>query len=289
MKNNLRPINVVVTVLGVLSLGALAIWNVSCSQAPTYPVATPSQPLTRVPPVARGTTATSGATTEPRTNAAVNLTATPTPILTAEVLLARKLIQQGGQVVYSADECGKILQSESSCSVVKSATRITRPEWDKLFPQANFFLVKTDLRGHEFVQQANWLIAEQDGQPYTAETFDRLLTANGVTTITDNNRELVAKAFAIMTLANYLEEEVVFTEWKKVDAQPAKYPYDHCLRSWAKIGGQELGWCFVFGNERLNIVSGPILIRSRIGDYIEVPPEQLPSLYKDYRFPEGAP
>ena len=276
MKNKLRPSNVILIVVGALILGALAIWNVSCSQVPTLPMTTPGQPLTPVPLAATEATATSGATTAPRAGATVNLIATPTPTLTAEVLLAHELIRQGGQVVYSADECDKILQSGSSCSVIKSATRITRPEWKELFPRTNFFLVKTTLYGSESSRQSNWLIVEQDGQRYTAKTFDRLLETKGIISITDENREPVARAFALMTIPDYLEEEVIFTKWEEGSwPSSIRLNYNYALTAWTKIQGLEIQWRFLFYEGLLIGANGHVPGHS-IGDYIDVPFERLP-------------
>jgi hypothetical protein len=198
------------------------------------------------------------------------------PTLTAEVLLARELIQQSGQVVYSAGECDRILKGEPWCSVIKSATGITRPEWKELFPRTNFFLVKTTLYGSESSRQSNWLIVEQDGQRYTAKTFDRLLEANGIATITDENRELVAKAFALMTIPDYLEAEVAFTKWEEGSwPSSIRLDYNYALTAWTKIQGLKAQWRFLF-YEGLLIGANGYVPEYGIGDYIDVPFERLP-------------
>jgi hypothetical protein len=81
--------------------------------------------------------------------------------------------------------------------------QITRPEWVELFPQAKFFLAAAKSVGGETSTTHNLLVIEQNGQRYQAETFDSLLEANQIV-ITDQNRELVAKAFALITLKDYL-------------------------------------------------------------------------------------
>ncbi|TET50642.1 MAG: hypothetical protein E3J64_07985, partial [Anaerolineales bacterium] len=71
-------------------------------------------------------------------------TGTPTPTLTEAQRLARELIPEGGQVVYSEDECDAVFEAgEDWCVVVRSATPITRPEWEELLPETEFYLVKT--------------------------------------------------------------------------------------------------------------------------------------------------
>ncbi len=51
------------------------------------------------------------------------------------------------------------------------------------------------------------LAARQDDLQYTAENFDQLLSANNIR-VTEENYELVAQGFALMTLA----DEVFFYE-----------------------------------------------------------------------------
>ena len=163
-----------------------------------------------------------------------------------------------------------------SQTLIKSAKPITRPEWAELLPKTEFFSVRVDVYGGEFSRYRNWLIMEQDGQRYTADTFDRLLAANGITEITDEDRELVAKSFVLMTLANYLEEEISFTKWEKVERPPANV-YNR-LEAWTKIQGLEIEWYFVFRDGRLRAVNGPYLLQYQVGDYIDKPELNLPPI-----------
>ncbi|MEE8390742.1 MAG: hypothetical protein V3S14_08115, partial [Anaerolineae bacterium] len=122
------------------------------------------------------TTPPDGATVEPGMQTA---TPAPTPTLTKEEVLAQTLAQSGGQFTSSVDECSEILTTEDWCGVIKGTVRIIRSEWEELFPETEFYVVRRDLYGGEFAQQRNMLIVEQDDQRYTAETFDRLLATNG--------------------------------------------------------------------------------------------------------------
>ncbi|MCP4539112.1 MAG: hypothetical protein GY832_18405 [Chloroflexi bacterium] len=198
----------------------------------------------------------------------------PTPTLRPGEALARELIQPRGQVTFSMDECGKTLETELSCSVIKSAAPITRTEWEELLPQTEFFLVKSYLvpggEPGDGGGPRDWLIIEYDDQHYTAETFDRLLKANGVTAITDENRELVAKAFALMTIPDYLEEEVVFTEWDVGEWDSGLLIYTNYLKAWTKIQGLEIWWWFAFNDNRLRAATRFRVVESNIGDYIDV-------------------
>lgn len=276
----------ILVIAALIALGAigLAVALMQCGGQPT--------PATGVPPTTQ-TGATEPATAAPGTTMAIAPdtptaepgASIPTPTLRPEVELARDLIEPGGQVTYSAGECYEILNEELWCSVIKSAEPITCTEWEALFPETNFYLVKTELYGGEFPEQPNWLIIKQDNKHYTAETFDRLLKANGVITITDENRELVAKAFALMTIPNYLEEEVVFTEWEEVEFDVATFDYTHRLRAWTKLQGLEVVWYFVFKDARLKIASGAWTEQAAVGDYIQVPMFTLPHpRFEDYRF-----
>ncbi len=224
-----------------------------------------------------------GATVEPGTQTA---TSAPSPTLTKEEVLAQTLAQSGGQFTSSVGECSEILKTEDWCGVIKGTVRIIRSEWKVLFPEIEFYVVRRDLYGGEFVQQRNLLIVEHDGQRYTADTFDRLLKANGVITITNENRELVAKAFALMTIPDYLEEEIVFTEWEKGD-WPASFGerYNYRLTAWTRILGLRPRWNFIFRDGRLREADGGVL-EYQVGDYIDVPNLMPPSrdafLYSDW-------
>ncbi len=214
---------------------------------------------------------------------------TPTPTLTAEELLARELIKPRGQVTFSADECSGILKAEPWCSVIKSAKPITRPEWEELFPQTDFFSVRVDVYGGETSRYRNWLIVEQDGQRYTADTFDRLLAANGIIEITDENRELVAKAFALMTIGDYLEADVVFTDWMEVEGWVGRTgPLDYGLIAWTEIQGLKITWGLRFQDDQLREVERAGVSEYQIGDYIDIPLYTLPlPPHSEYRFGGG--
>jgi len=205
---------------------------------------------------------------------------TPTPTLTREETIAQEYAQSGGQFTSSADECGEILETEDWCSVVEGTVRVTRPEWEELLSQTEFYVVKRIAYRGEHAERHNILVVEQDGQRYTAEIFDRLLKANGITSVTDESRELVTKAFALMTIPDYLEDEVVFTEWEAGDWNG----YTHYLKAWTRIQGLEIWWWFVFKASGLRVVtrSSP---NPNVGDYIDIPLEDLPPpASRDYRF-----
>ncbi len=302
MKNKLRPINVMVTVLGVLALGMLAVWSTACHpptptvppivSTTTRPAATPSptaipgrtrtllpptptQTLLYIPLGPTATKSTPGATVTPRPGTPV-----PTPTMTQkEQALVAEQQHANAQSASSFAQCPTIMATEFACNVINYSTRITRPEWKALFPRAEFFLIKYDRasKGWRVPQQNSVLVIEQDGQryyDYDDRTFERLLTTNHVV-ITSTNRELVAKAFVLIALPDYLEEEIVFSDWKQ-GSWPSRIalPYNYMLIEWTKIQGLKIGWWFIF-DEGLYNARGAVM-EFNIGNYIDVPFERLP-------------
>jgi len=286
--------NVILIGLGMLILGALAVSSVSCNQqARSIPPqesaiarqsVTPGQPQTRVPPASTATTDTSGAmvtprasaTVMPRTSSPAN-TPLPTPTPTKEEKLLVEMQHSDIQSATSPDECAKILETQPWCNVTKSVVRIVRPEWEQLLPRTEFYLGKYDLYGGEVTQQRIALIIEQDGQRYTVKTFDRLLETNGIATITDENRELVAKALVLVTLDNYLEEEITLSALRNADVQGgfSFEHYNYTITAWTKVQGLSIGYLFMFDQGRLRMVTGYVNAYNT-GDYIDVPFREMP-------------
>jgi hypothetical protein len=98
-----------------------------------------------------------------------------------------------------------------------------------------------------------------------------LLEVNGIT-ITDPNRELIAKAFALMTIPNYLGGEVRFLEWKPVEPGSYRHNYSHSLKAWTEVWGCEMSWWFVFTEQKLSLVTRGGVSScsvSEYSDYIE--------------------
>jgi hypothetical protein len=108
----------------------------------------------------------------------------------------------------TAEECGQLVESgqAEACVYSDSIELITRSEWEQLLPNTRFYLIGLAGRhqiasyDHSYRRE---LVAWQDNQYYTAKTYDRLLEANGIV-ITDENRELVAESFVLMTLPDYI-------------------------------------------------------------------------------------
>ena len=211
-----------------------------------------------------------------------------TPTLTEGQLAAAA----AGTAKYShyfptVEECKRAVDNKevANCVAPDSIKQITRPEWAGLFPDTDFYVI--GLLGHDEVTTYDHsyrrdLVAWQDGQYYDAESFDRLLAINNIK-ITEENRQLIAKAFALMTIPGYLADEITFLEWKEGN-WPTSYNYDRVLKAWTKIQGLEIWWWFDFEDGRLRAVtrSDPNL---NMGNYLVVPFEVLPfPRAKDYEF-----
>jgi hypothetical protein len=227
--------------------------------------------LTKCSGYALPQTTTSATIIATHTEVATGKPAEPTPIptvtLTRQEEIVEEFVQSGD--VRSINKCSSDVMV--ACYVLQGVAQIMRPEWTELLPETEFYLVKRMLFA-DVPRQLNVLIIEQDGQRYKANTFDRLLEVNGVV-VTDENHESVAKTWALMTVPDYLGEEVIFTKWEKVTytAEQAIPPYNYNLQAWTKLGGYEVGWQFVFGNTQLEVASGPHVGKSQTGDYVEEP------------------
>ncbi|MBN1249117.1 MAG: hypothetical protein JXC32_15770 [Anaerolineae bacterium] len=259
---------VLVAILLVVTLG-------QCEGQPAPGTETPGGVASPIP--------SENATTVPTSVPSDTLTPTPTEGEMAAAAVGQEYIAYRP----TQTECEQIVDSgdAEACVWLDSALLITRPEWETLLPDTDFYLL--ELGGYrpdsfDVYDSRRRLVAWQDGQYYSADTFDQLLEVNGITAITDENRETVARAFALMIIYGYLEEEVNFTEWEEVEVEPGAFAY--CLEAWTKIGGLELQWCFVFGDGRLSVAWGPDILQYYVGDYIDVPPDELPPLPPPTRY-----
>jgi hypothetical protein len=190
----------------------------------------------------------------------------------------------------NAGECQNAVRdgSVTRCVSLNSIKSLSQPQWEQLFPDANFYLIT-----YMAFDEANLispdphspeLIVEQDGRNYTARSFDQLLTANNIL-IADENRELVAQAFALMTLDEYVAEEIIFINWELVDLQRGFSHFDSHLQAWTKLGGLEIEWYLGFKGERLDVAVGPAVINSKTGNYIPLPEGKGNGLvYENYNF-----
>lgn len=186
----------------------------------------------------------------------------------------------------SREGCRPILKEHSKCYLPTYAKRITHPEWKALFPGAAFTLVEFEVYGRpednpHWPKRHNEVFAEQDYERLGLDGFERLLRYNNVWTINDENRELVARAFALMALPDYIEEEIVLSELKE-GSWPTYHGldelnYNYTITAWTQIQGLKIQWFFLFDEEGVWGAWGGVVERNT-GNYIDVPFEELPLL-----------
>jgi hypothetical protein len=206
--------------------------------------------------------------------------ASPTPELTEEQALARELIEDEGRVAYSRDECDSVyLRGSRTCIVLQYATEVSLPAWEELLPETDFYLVRA--RSHFLSlggvdsERFNYLIVDHGGRRYDLDSFDELLVANGVTAITEQNRELVAQAIALMGLEDYLEDEVSLSPLEEGDWGGPFGRLNYALTAWTRIQGLEFHWEFRFEDGTLRMAER-YTMDSSTGDYVEVSADELP-------------
>lgn len=244
------------------------------------------------------TTATPASSSQVTATTAPNVTVVPTPTRTeaerAGDALGQDYAEKGKDTVahfQTVEECIQALFDEQvdGCSAIESATLVTHTVWAELLPNVRFYEVllfgRRQVDGDLGMPSYGYvLLAWQDDQYYQAEDFDRLLIANDITAVTDENRELAAKAFALMTLPGYLGEQVSFTKWEAGDWPSGWDNYNYYVEAWTKIGGLEIGWWFGFEDNRLRLVTRTNANRGVGDDFIDIP-LSLPIPYgQDYRF-----
>lgn len=197
-------------------------------------------------------------------------TSTPTE---GEIAAATAVQEFVSPYVPNSNDCRDAVWSEQmeKCVSLRSAQEITHPVWQELFPDTDFYLLHFDSNSQEYGGQ-HWfqLAARQDDLQYTAENFDQLLSANNIRA-TDENYELVAQAFALMTLADEVFfYEITFTHWEPIDLEIGFSKFDRRLQMWTELGGEESQWYFGFEDGVLLSAyrATHSLIRTEIGDYV---------------------
>jgi hypothetical protein len=148
-----------------------------------------------------------------------------------------------------------------NCTEYSSTNLVTAEEWEILFPQARFYLVEakqivnpeTNMDG--FVQ-SNFIIVKQGQHEYKDEDFGDLLADNQVV-ITEENIELILRAFARITAANHHNKGINFSPLEKVNygEGEARHPYNYHLMAVAGENKTELNWFFVVRKDQLRIAT----------------------------------
>lgn len=207
-------------------------------------------------------------------------TRTPEPTVTpteGERVAAISVQQFTPPYIPNINDCIEAVQSEQieNCMSLESAQDITHTVWEQLFPNTDFFILhfsSFDLE-HDF-QHSFVLAAWQDEHQYVAKTFDQLLSVNNIR-ITDENYELIAQAFALMTIPTDRHfYRITFTDWEAIDIQDAFSHFNRRLQAWTELGGQEVEWYFGFEDGNVLEVLGPetALLGFEVGDYIPLEP-----------------
>jgi hypothetical protein len=289
MKSKTQLISTIVFVLGVvLLLGAVALWvgeyrpqgsGTPATASPAAPQTATQTPVPSHTPTSSHTPtpATPSATPTPTTTPTPGPSPTPSPTPTmapweVEVLERMQRLPYGAA---SDRECREVFETYNSCYVYRYARHITRLEWETVFPRSTFYLVKYDQYGGEFVEHHNWLAIKKASSYLSRDDFQLMLELEQVV-ITDENRETVARAFVLMSLPDYLDEEIVFSDWEE-GSWPAGFGlyYNYAITAWTKIQGLKFQWYFLFDEEGLLSVDGFAPERN-VGEYIDVPFEELP-------------
>jgi hypothetical protein len=163
-----------------------------------------------------------------------------------------------------------------NCSEYLSTERVTREEWAILFPEATFDLVQrrtienveTNMEG--FVQD-NFIIIRQGQREYKDDDFDALLHDNEIM-ISDENLELVLRAFAWISAANYFKNDLHFSALEEVSLAKgeARHAYNYHLSATVESEPhEELHWYFVIQDNELRIVT--YLSSAPLKDYLFFP------------------
>ncbi len=148
-----------------------------------------------------------------------------------------------------------------NCHEYLSTNLVTREEWVTLFPKADFYLVQTkqiqnfETNMNGFVQD-NFIVVMQGLREYKDKDFNDLLRDNKII-ISTENLELVLRAFAWITAANYLNEDVSFSALQEVNytTSQARHPYNYHLFAVAGLDNIDLHWFFVVKNNELQIAT----------------------------------
>jgi len=79
-----------------------------------------------------------------------------------------------------------------------------------------------------------------------------------------------------MTLADYLDGEIVFTDWMEGNWPAMTGDFNYALVGWTEIQGLKVSWGFMFQNNRLTEVEGPFVSERHTGNYVDVSFDTLP-------------
>jgi hypothetical protein len=168
----------------------------------------------------------------------------------------------------------------ANCTKYLWTRKLNKKEWSELFPDTNFYLIglqrienpEDNMIG---LKQVNSVIALQDGSRYTIDSYDKLLASNSIA-ITDDVHEQIAQSFALMSLGNFLDDEILFLNWEMGSwRSPIRLNFDHKLSVWTKIQGCKVDYFFGFYEDRLVMIEWHTT-GCNSSDYIEKPAVSTP-------------
>lgn len=204
-----------------------------------------------------------------------NVTADPTTTpATAEEAALHGVTNWAVDRSMEEETCNQLIESgqEDRCLILKGITRLEKEQWSRLFPNTFFYQIRFHQRTQdEFTDQVNsrLFIAWQDGRRYGPGNYDELLALNEID-ITDDNRELVAQAFALMTLPDYLTNEIIFNKWESGEWD-GRHRYTHRLVGWTRLEGLNVNWWFQFNDGNLRLATRAAVANAHTGDYTAAP------------------
>jgi hypothetical protein len=166
---------------------------------------------------------------------------------------------------------------------------ITSTVWANLFSNTHFYLLasrrvmnyESNRSGY---QQSYRVIAQEGPQRYMVDTFDQLLHANNIIP-SDDNRQAIAQAFVLMSLADYLENQIIVMSWEEGSwSSSLKLPYNYALTVWTKMRGRQFKFLYLFYENHFVMTNG-YMAKDQTGDYLDEPPAgTLPWSFQELYF-----
>ncbi len=217
-----------------------------------------------------GISTTTNPTAEDDENVGPNTTLAPPPIptMTEKEVEVVNSIDQTKINTTSVEDCDRIFDGYPWCGVVSSALQVTQPEWEDLFPRAEFYVVRRMLFGGEFPEQRNLLVIKQDDQTLSLDpgrAFEQLININEIVT-TEENRETISRALVLMYLPDYLESTIEFSDWRGGNwPAPGRGDYNYAINVQTSIKRWQFSWFFWFYEEQLITAQGRVVLDEEVG------------------------
>lgn len=183
---------------------------------------------------------------------------TPTAVATEAEMAAEAIGRTYNAYRPTIGECTKSVDRGDldSCVAPTSIELITQPEWEELLPGTNVYHIRLDGRNREYGRSYGYeIVAWHEGRAYTAKSFHRLLEVYDITTVNDENRELVVKALVLLTLPDYFDEneEITLSDLRAGDnlgwTLGPEFEFNYALTVRAEFRGLTLSYRFLFDGQ----------------------------------------